>query len=99
MPRHACSSPGVWFQAGKTQIHVNVTGAEAGPAGSGQRCGTHPSRGLPIAFEVDHADTAIEYCESKGVPIAVGPFNRPDGPRQFYIADPDGYLIELFSMK
>jgi hypothetical protein len=26
-----------------------------------------------------------------------GPQSRPDGPRQLYIYDPDGYLVELFS--
>ncbi len=33
-----------------------------------------------------------------GVAIAEGPKTRPDGARQFYDHDPDGHLVELFSL-
>ena len=33
VPRPDFSFPGSWFQAGKTQIHLNIAGNEAGTAG------------------------------------------------------------------
>lgn len=97
VPRPAFPFPGLWFQAGLTEIHVNITGAEAGPAGVIQPRGTRPSRGHHIAFEVDDADAAAAHCAAQGLELAAGPMTRPDGPRQMYIYDPDGYLIELYS--
>ena len=89
--------PGLWFQAGNTQIHVNIESDEAGPAGLPEFEGAKPSRGLHIAFEVDSCDDAAEKLKAEGIEIIAGPRSRPDGPRQLYIYDPDGYLIELYS--
>ena len=91
------SFPGLWFRAGNTQIHVNLEGEDAGTAGQGEFTGNHPAQGQHLAFEVDDAAEAATHIESLGIEIVAGPFLRPDGPLQFYIYDPDGYLIELFS--
>ena len=70
---------------------------EAGPAGSSSFEGTMPARGHHMAFELDDCAHAVEQLQSSGIPIAAGPQSRPDGFRQVYIHDPDGYLVELFS--
>ena len=90
--------PGLWFQAGQTQIHVNVEGEEAGPTAKSWDRGSVVSRGHHIAFLVDDAQAACDELKSQGVEIAAGPKRRPDGPLQFYIFDPDGNLVELFSL-
>ena len=97
VPRPDFPFPGLWFQAGNTQIHVTLEGEEAGPAGSSSFEGTMPARGHHMAFELDDCARAVEQLQSSGIPIAAGPQSRPDGFRQVYIHDPDGYLVELFS--
>lgn len=89
--------PGLWFQAGDTLIHVNVTGEEAGPAGQPFPAGTIPSRGLHIAFRVWDVNAAADLLLAEGLKIVSGPRARPDGAMQVYVHDPDGYLIELCS--
>ncbi len=96
-PRPDFPFPGLWFQAGNTQIHVILASTEAGPAGLAPFAGTKPSRGHHMAFELDDCAVAVDQLRAAGVPIAAGPQSRPDGFRQVYIHDPDGYLIELFS--
>ena len=97
MPRPDFSFPGLWLQAGKTQVHVTLAGSDAGTPGPGEFTGKYPARGSHIAFELEDAADAATHIESLGIPIVAGPYLRPDGPLQFYIRDPDGYLIELFS--
>lgn len=89
--------PGLWFQAGATQIHMNVDSLEAGPAGLTEFAGTSPSRGFHFAFEVDDCDAAAEHLRSLDIDIVTGPRSRPDGARQLYIYDPDRYLVEIYS--
>ena len=97
MPRPDFSFPGLWFQAGKTQIHVIFESDEAGTAGPAGFTGTMPARGHHMAFELDDCAVAVDQLQAAGIPIAAGPRSRPDGFRQVYIHDPDGYLVELFS--
>jgi catechol 2,3-dioxygenase-like lactoylglutathione lyase family enzyme len=46
------------------------------------------------------ADALVAAARLKelGIPLAAGPKQRPDGPTQIYVQDPDGYLVELFSI-
>ncbi|MDA0660485.1 MAG: VOC family protein [Planctomycetota bacterium] len=87
--------PGDWFRAGKTLIHINVAGAEAGAPGAPSNSGTHPTRGHHIAFLVDDVEAAAQALREAGLAIVAGPRQRPDGGQQVYVHDPDGYLIEL----
>jgi catechol 2,3-dioxygenase-like lactoylglutathione lyase family enzyme len=89
--------PGLWFQAGPTQIHMNVAGEEAGRAGLSKCDGTSTSRGFHFAFEVDNCDEAAKILTENGIEIVVGPKTRPDGPRQLYVYDPDDHLVEIYS--
>lgn len=97
--RPAFGFPGLWFQSGTTQIHMNVDSVEAGPAGLPPFQGRLPSRGFHFAFEVDSCDEAAKTLEAQGIEIVTGPRSRPDGARQLYIYDPDGYLVEIYSAR
>lgn len=99
VPRPAFGFPGLWFQAGTTQVHLIAEHEESGPAKSfvPEKC--QISRTRHFAFEVDDAMATAKILKTLGIPIAAGPKNRPDGPIQLYINDPDGNLVELFSMQ
>jgi len=89
--------PGLWLQAGNTQIHATVESPEAGRAGWPDHGASHVSRGHHFAFEVDDANLCAEILRSRDIDILSDPRNRPDGPVQLYISDPDGHIVELFS--
>ena len=95
--RPSFSFPGIWFQAGATQVHATTTDEAAGRAGWGDQGAANISRGHHFAFEVDDAKAAAADLRAAGIEIVAGPKNRPDGPLQLYIKDPDGHLVELFS--
>ena len=61
--------------------------------------GAQPSRGFHFAFEVESCDQAAGLLRQLQVEIAAGPRDRPDGARQLYIYDPDGYLVEIYSRR
>jgi catechol 2,3-dioxygenase-like lactoylglutathione lyase family enzyme/uncharacterized protein YunC (DUF1805 family) len=98
VPRPAFSFPGLWFQAGGTQIHLIGEHRESGPAGTHIAPEANVSRTRHVAFEVDDARLAVARLRALGVEIVAGPKQRPDGPTQLYLLDPDGNLIELFSV-
>lgn len=95
-PRPDFGFPGLWFEAGHTQIHLNVQSDEAGTAGLTYDAKSI-TRALHVAFQVDDADAAGEYLRAQGVEIIAGPRKRPDGAVQLYILDPDGHQIEITS--
>ncbi len=99
VPRPAFSFPGLWFQAGSTQIHLILEHPESGPAGAQRVEGVAISRTHHVAFEVAEAAPAIQRLHDLGITIVNGPKFRPDGPTQFYVLDPDGNLIELFAVR
>ena len=98
VPRPNFSFPGAWFQMGPTHIHVTLSDENSGLAGWADRKVAKTSRGHHFAFRVDDFDWAVELLDQEGVAIVDGPKTRPDGPRQLYIEDPDGHLVELFSL-
>ena len=93
--------PGAWFGVTPDQVHADihatVASELAGKAGWGDRAVKSLSRGHHFAFEVDDALSAERSLREQGVKIAVPPRLRPDGPTQFYVVDPDGHVVELFS--
>jgi catechol 2,3-dioxygenase-like lactoylglutathione lyase family enzyme len=89
--------PGLWFEAGRTQIHLIEEHRESGPARIFVPEECQLSRTRHFAFEVDDADAVVRQLHAREIPIAAGPKQRPDGPTQLYINDPDGNLVELFS--
>lgn len=99
IPRPGFRFPGLWFQAGATQIHLIEEHAESGPADVFLPEVCEISRTHHFAFEVDDALAAADRLREWDIPIAAGPKQRPDGPTQLYVLDPDRYLVELFSMQ
>lgn len=95
--RPAFKFPGLWFQAGSTQIHLIGEHPESGAAGVYRPAECQMSRTAHFAFEVDDALSARDVLIREGFPLADGPKQRPDGFTQIYVLDPDGYLVELFS--
>lgn len=95
--RPGFSFPGLWFQAGPTQIHLILEHPESGPAGHSIAAEASISRTRHFAFEVEDAHAVERALDELGVPIVAGPKSRPDGPTQLYVRDPDGHLVELFS--
>jgi catechol 2,3-dioxygenase-like lactoylglutathione lyase family enzyme len=95
--RPAFRFAGTWFQAGSSQIHLILEHEESGPAKVffPEKCLV--SRTRHVAFEVDDALAARDRLTECGIEVADGPKQRPDGPTQLYLFDPDGNLVELFS--
>ncbi len=66
--------------------------------------GIQLNKNVHLAFAVNDLDGYIKYLDTKGVdyenwPGAPKTTNaRPDGIRQIYIKDPDGYWIEVNDM-
>jgi catechol 2,3-dioxygenase-like lactoylglutathione lyase family enzyme len=89
--------PGLWFQAGKTQIHLIVEHENSGPAGwpdAPPRAGA--GRVGHFAFETSDCLAAVERLKAAGVRVR-GTGLRPDGYHQTWFYDPDGHVVELFS--
>lgn len=97
VPRPGFSFPGLWFQAGSTQIHLILEGLDSGSAKTVIPENRSLSRTRHIAFEVASAAEAVQVLAEHRVEVVAGPKARPDGPTQLYVFDPDRNLIELFS--
>lgn len=95
--RPAFDFPGLWFQAGDTQIHATLTSPESGRAGLGNLGSSIASRGHHFAFRVADCRAQAAQLADLGIEILQGPKERPDGAVQVYFADPDGHVIELVS--
>ena len=52
---------------------------------------------VALAGAVADALAASRSLADQGITLAAGPKQRPDGPTQIYVYDPDGHLVELFS--
>jgi glyoxylase I family protein len=89
--------PGLWFQAGSTQIHLILKHDKSSFAGlpdAPPEAGA--GRVFHFAFEVPHFETAVERLKTGGVKVR-GTGLRPDGCHQLWCYDPDGHVVELFS--
>ncbi|MBI1901925.1 MAG: DUF1805 domain-containing protein [Planctomycetia bacterium] len=98
VPRPTFSFPGLWFQAGDTQIHL--IGAHEGAAAPGAPplpAQVRPGRSMHYAFEVADARAAHASLIAAGVRVLAEPRLRPDGCVQVFMLDPDGHVVEVFS--
>ena len=89
--------PGLWFQAGNSQIHLILQNEKSSPAGlpdAPQQAAA--GRVFHYAFEVADCATAVECLKTAGVRTR-GTGLRPDGCHQVWCYDPDGHVVELFS--
>lgn len=97
VPRPAFSFDGLWFQAGKTQIHLILEFSGSGPAGNLVPEQRRSSRSHHFAFEVADAEAVVARLRELEVTILSGPKPRPDGYVQVFVTDPDGHVVELCS--
>jgi len=74
--------------------------------GDGKRLGLHPvsdslavrAGSLQLGFHVENVDTFITDARTAGVHVLQEPYEQSFG-RVAVIADPDGYVIQVFSPK
>jgi glyoxylase I family protein len=74
--------------------------------GEGQRLGLHPDSetlvvrpgSLQLGFHVENVDAFIADAIAAGVRVLQDPYEQSNG-RVAVIADPDGYVIQVFSPK
>jgi catechol 2,3-dioxygenase-like lactoylglutathione lyase family enzyme/uncharacterized protein YunC (DUF1805 family) len=95
--RPAFSFTGLWFQAGKTQIHLILEFADSAPAGNQLPQNLRSALSQHVAFEVEDVMAIIGRAKELRLPIVAGPKPRPDGYMQVFITDPDGHVVELCS--
>jgi catechol 2,3-dioxygenase-like lactoylglutathione lyase family enzyme len=50
---------------------------------------------VTVGMSVNDVDTVFADFEERGIRAAEPPTDRPWGVRNFYVTDPDGYLIEF----
>ena len=88
---------GAWFRCGLTEIHLIAAGDTSAPSGYYDP-GPGKKSGLAMHFSFEVTDLAAMQArlENHGLEILGGPLARGDGADQFYLQDPDGYLIEFF---
>jgi catechol 2,3-dioxygenase-like lactoylglutathione lyase family enzyme len=80
---------GAWFSLGNGQTLHLIEGRITQPHWG--------SRGTHIAFVVPDIVIAAAYFEQKGIACTLIK-ERPDGIKQFFITDPDGYCLEICEM-
>ncbi len=88
LPRPDFQFPGAWFALGNQELHL-IEDLNVEPA---KRDHHH------FALLVDDAFEARAALEKKGITEFKGPSQRPDGPMQLFFKDPEGYLIEMYSL-
>ncbi|MEN7548989.1 VOC family protein [Rapidithrix thailandica] len=86
--RPAFDFPGAWFYLGEDhELHIIGIRSKEVPVASAPR-------GAHFALQVDSVDSfAAKFQELAVVHRPIK--NRPDGAKQLFLADPDGYYIEL----
>ena len=97
VPRPGFTFPGLWFQAGPTQIHLIGEHAGGSPAGNPLPEQFRTSRSHHFAFLVDGVEAAFARAQELGMKIDSPPKARPDGFVQVFLNDPDGHVVELCS--
>ena len=55
--------------------------------------------GVNIGFLVDSLEEKIVFVQTRGIPIHSGPFAPSPRTRFFFVADPDGVLVQFVEQK
>jgi glyoxylase I family protein len=90
--------PGAYFKRGSAELHCMVETelnrtARLRPAWSEEELRT--GYVVHFALQVSSLDVFREVFARQGIEPIGGPRIRADGVEQIYIADPDGYVVEL----
>jgi catechol 2,3-dioxygenase-like lactoylglutathione lyase family enzyme len=92
--------PGAWFRAGAAELHL------IGEAERGRVREIHAAYDPEelaagycshFALEVEDLEESRRWVEQRGATIVGGPRRRDGGVAQMYLADPDGYVVELMA--
>lgn len=87
LPRPKFDFDGAWYQLGPGQeLHLIV---DPKLTASRNRHNHH------FALQVKDVAAAQSELQARGQPLAMGPITRPDGVTQIFLADPDGYIVEI----
>lgn len=76
---------GAWFALGRQQLHLIED----------TRNPDKERHSLHVAFLVEDAGEWAQMLRERGVTNLRGPSPRPDGARQVFLYDPDGYELEI----
>ena len=101
-PVPAFTHTSIWFHRGNAEIHLvhePDSTQEPGDPATIPEGGRDWSRSRHFALAVEDIEEARQTLEQHGVEIVLGPRPRGDGPMQMFCYDPDGYLIELHTLK
>lgn len=85
--RPAFDFPGAWFALGDEGQQLHLIGERDKPVHS-------QSRGTHYALRVENIEEVEKQFRQQGANF-LGPRPRPDGAKQIFLQDPDGYWIEL----
>ena len=55
--------------------------------------------GVSIGFKVESLEEKMDFVQSHGVPVHSGPFAPSPRTRFFFVADPDGILVQFVEQK
>ena len=55
--------------------------------------------GVTIGFLVDKLEDKMAFMQARGIPIHSGPFAPSPRTRFFFVADPDGVLVQFVEQK
>jgi catechol 2,3-dioxygenase-like lactoylglutathione lyase family enzyme len=83
------------LRLGDTRLGLFVEGAMSDTLGREVRVPTMGAAGFEVGFVVDDIDDVYAQLVADGAEAVTAPADRPWGQRTAYVADPDGYLIEL----
>lgn len=90
IPRPAFTFPGAWFRLGESQ-ELHLIGERTDPVSA-------QSRGNHFALRVDDLGAWENHLRDAGAEFRPRK-QRPDGPWQVFVRDPDGHIIELFAQE
>ncbi len=85
LDRPQFSFGGAWFALGSQQLHLIEDPQSVGK----------DRRVMHVAFLVEDAGIWAQMLRERGVTNLRGPSPRPDGARQVFLYDPDGYELEI----
>jgi lactoylglutathione lyase len=59
----------------------------------------HSGGGVSIGFPVDDLEEKMAFVDKRGIPVHSGPFAPSPRTRFFFVADPDGMLVQFVEQK
>jgi lactoylglutathione lyase len=59
----------------------------------------HTGGGVSIGFSVDSLEEKMAFVQEKGIAVHSGPFAPSPRTRFFFVADPDGVLVQFVEQK